>query len=48
MQVPEVTNATTPVEELTVQTAVVELAKVIEPVPAEGVAVMVGGVAVAV
>ena len=42
---PAATNATSPLEELTVQTPVVELVKVLAPVPADAVAVRVGGVA---
>lgn len=45
MQVPASTNVTTPVDEFTVQTEVVELVYVIEPAPADGVAVIVGAVA---
>lgn len=39
------TNETTPLDELIVHTEVVELENVIEPLPADGVAVIVGGVA---
>jgi hypothetical protein len=45
VQVPTVTKATKPVVELIVQTPVVELINVLAPVPAEAVAVIVGGVA---
>jgi nitrogen fixation protein len=45
VQVPAATNVTTPVLESTVQTPVVELEYVLVPVPADGVEVMVGGVA---
>ena len=47
VQVPDVTKATTPVEELIVHTEVVELEYVFVPVPADAVEVIVGGVAVA-
>lgn len=48
VQVPAETKATRPVDVLIVQTEVVELAKLLTPsvVPAEGVEVIVGGVAV--
>jgi len=39
------TNVTPPLDELIVHTEVVELENVIEPLPADGVAVIVGGVA---
>jgi hypothetical protein len=45
VQVPAATNATNPLEELTVQIDSVELVKVLAPVPADAVAVRVGGVA---
>ncbi len=45
-QVPWLTNATRPLFESTVQTPVVEPVNVIVPLPAEGVAVRVGGVSV--
>jgi len=45
VQVPAETKATRPEDELTVQTPVVELVKVLAPVPADAVAVRVGGVA---
>lgn len=48
VQVPASTKATKPLDELTVHTLVVELEKVFvpDPTPADGVAVIVGGVAV--
>lgn len=42
---PVSTKSTTPLDELIVHTEVVELEYVIEPLPAVGVAVIVGGVA---
>jgi hypothetical protein len=43
VQVPASTKVTTPEDEPTVQTPVVELEYVMVPLPAEGVANMVGG-----
>lgn len=43
VQVPAPTNATTPVDELTVQIETVELVKLFAPAPADAVAVSVGG-----
>ena len=45
MHVPAATKATTPLVELMEQTKGVELEKLFVPVPAEAVAVIVGGVA---
>jgi hypothetical protein len=45
VQVPTETNATKPLVELIVQIEAVELVKVLVPVPADAVAVRVGGVA---
>ena len=46
VQVPALTNVTNPVEELMVQTLVVELLKLFVPPPIDAVEVMVGAVAV--